>query len=132
VVIAFDGTDRAQAEETASLLGTQDELVPVPNADVAKLVSAGVARVTTPWLVITEGHCLADPACLATVQHWIDANPRAVVGNLGQGYPDYTMIGRRIASWHYKVATLPSWSVTSAKCRDGPASCGRIDRRRAQ
>src|ERR1700681_3223561 len=88
MVVAFEGTDRSQAGEIASLLSAQDELVPVPNGNSpSALVNAGVAHAATPWLLITEGHFLAPPACLATVVQWLDANPQAAVGNLDQNHP---------------------------------------------
>lgn len=99
VVVAFDGTDPVQEQEVRPLLGPGDELFSLPGADDAELWNAGAARAGTPWLVITEGHCLARPGCLEAVTRWIAANPAAEVGNFDVDHNDDYLIARISRRW---------------------------------
>ncbi len=99
VVAAFDGTSPSQEREVAGLLGPADELISVPGANDAALWNAGARRAGTPWLVLTEGHCLADAGCLAAVARWIAANPAAEVGNFRVDHRDDYLLARLSQRW---------------------------------
>ena len=88
VVAAFDDTTPSQEREVEPLLCPRDELLRVPGANDAALWNAGAERARTPWLIFTEGHCLADPGCLEAVARWIDANPGAEAGNFHIAHRD--------------------------------------------
>jgi hypothetical protein len=99
VVAGFDGTAPRQERAVAALLGPQDELLSVPEANDAALWNAGARRAGTPWLVFTEGHCLAETGCLAAVARWIAANPAAEVGNFRVGHRDDYLLARLSQRW---------------------------------
>lgn len=87
VVVVTDGSKPEDEREIEQLLGPDDEIVRFPSSVDAALWNAGAAQASTPWLVLAEGHCTADPECLAAVARWIEANPQSRVGNLVIGHP---------------------------------------------
>jgi hypothetical protein len=99
VVVASDATAAAQEPEVAALLGPHDELLRLPGARDATLWNAAAARARTPWLVFTEGHCLADPGCLAAVARWIASVPGADAGNFTVGHDTSFLHGRLSQRW---------------------------------
>ena len=99
VVVASDGADPAQEGEVQAVLGPNDELVRVPHARDAALWNAGAARAGTPWLVFTEGHCLADAGCLEALAHWITAHADVDVGNLTIRHPDDYVVAQLSRQW---------------------------------
>jgi len=100
MVAASDDATDSQIREVALLLGPHDELFHAPGAHgMTGLWNAGAKRVRTPWLVIVEGHSLADPGCLAAVARWIAGNPSAQVGNFTVGHRDGYLLARLSKRW---------------------------------
>ena len=83
----------------AALLGPHDELLRLPGARDAALWNAGATRARTPWLVFSEGHCLADPGCLDAVARWLASGPTVEVGNLDVGHDTSFLHGRLSQRW---------------------------------
>jgi hypothetical protein len=99
VAASNDATD-PQIPEVAPLLGPHDELFHAPGAHrMVGLWNAGAKRARTPWLVIVEGHSLANPDCLAAVARWIVANPSAHAGNFTVGHLDRNLLARLSKPW---------------------------------
>jgi hypothetical protein len=99
VVVASDGADPSQEREVEALLGPRDELVRVPGAPDAALCNAGAARASTPWLVFTEGHCLADPGCLEALVRWVAASPAEAAGNFVIQHDGDHLLARLSRRW---------------------------------
>ena len=113
-VLAVCGeTHREHAAVLQSLLGPNDELLQVPGRGYGPLLNAGCARVDTPWLVMTEGHCIAAPRCLEAVTRWIEANPDGQIGNFELTHLDDTVVTRLVARWYDDMlmqwSTPPNW-----------------------
>jgi hypothetical protein len=107
VIAVFAEADRAQAAAMEPLLGPGDELLAVPDRSFAALLNAATARAPTPWLVITEGHCIAQPGCLDEVMRWIEANPDAQIGNFELAHVSRNIVNRMVARWYDE--TLAQW-----------------------
>jgi hypothetical protein len=107
VIAVFGEADRAQAAAIEPLLGPNDELLPVPDRSFAALLNAATARARTPWLVITEGHCIAQPDCLHEAMRWIEANPDAQIGNFELAHLDTGIVSRLVGRWYDQ--TLAQW-----------------------
>jgi hypothetical protein len=107
VIAVFAEVDRAQAAAMEPLLGPNDELLPVPDRSFAALMNAATARARTPWLVMTEGHCIAQPGCLDEVMRWIEANPDTQIGNFELAHLNNNIVGRLVARWYDE--TLAQW-----------------------
>jgi len=107
MIAVFAEADRAQAAAMAPLLGPNDELLPVAERSFAALLNAATARVTTPWLVMTEGHCIAQPGCLDAVMRWIEADPDAEIGNFELVHVSRNNVNRMVARWYEE--TLAQW-----------------------
>jgi hypothetical protein len=105
VVAAFADTDHSIEREIEPLLGPSDELVSVPNANTPAILNTGAARAGTPWLVFTEGHCLADPGCLEAVVRWIEKHPNAEVGNFSLTHNEDTLLDRLSTRWYSMILT---------------------------
>jgi hypothetical protein len=76
LVIASPGDDPEIEEQVGQILAPHDRLERVsPDANVFALWHAAAALADTPWLLLTENHCEADPACLATVVEALEADP---------------------------------------------------------
>jgi hypothetical protein len=103
VVVASDGADPPEEREVEALLSPQDELVRAPGAPDAGLWNAGAARAGTPWLVFTEGHCLATPGCLQAVARWIATGPAEGVGNFLVGHAGDRVVARLSRRWFGQV-----------------------------
>jgi hypothetical protein len=99
LVVVSDGTAAAQEHDVAGLLGPHDELLRLPGARDAALWNAGAARGRTPWLVFSEGHCLADPGCLDAVARWVASGPTVEVGNFAVGHDISYLQGRMSQRW---------------------------------
>jgi hypothetical protein len=108
VVVGCDGTTVSQEQELAGLLAPNEELFRVPNGIDAALWNAGATRARTPWLVFTEGHCLAHPRCLEAVAQWIAANPSAEVGNFAIDHDDDRPLGDLNRRWFGMIQS--EWS----------------------
>jgi len=100
IIIASDGADPVQEKEVAALLGPHDEIIHAPHSSDAALCNAGAERVRTPWLIVTEGHCLADPGCLEAATRWLATNPTAVAGNFATRHPDSYLVARLTSRWY--------------------------------
>jgi hypothetical protein len=107
VIAAFAEDDREQAAAMGPLLGPDDELLAVPDGGFAALVNAAVARARTPWLVLTEGHCVAQPDCLDAAMRWIEANPDGQIGNFGLTHLNDGVVTGLVARWFDD--TLAQW-----------------------
>ena len=67
LVLASAG-DHPSAEERAQAeLAPHDVLERRPGASLIELWNIAAARADSDWLILTENHCEADPACLAVV-----------------------------------------------------------------
>jgi hypothetical protein len=99
VVVASGDANTSQEREVEQLLGSGDELVRVPGARDAALWNAGASRAGTPWLVFTEGHCLADPGCLDAVARWIAAVPDVAAGTFDVSHDESYLLGRMSRRW---------------------------------
>ena len=113
VIAVFAEADRAQAAAMALLLGPNDELLPVADRSFAALINAGTARARTPWLLMTEGHCIAQPGCLDEVMRWIEADPDAQIGNFELVHVSRNTVNRMVARWYEETLahwrTPPNW-----------------------
>ena len=107
VIAVFAEVDRAQASAMEPLLGPNDELLPVPDRSFAALINAGTARARTPWLLMTEGHCIAQPGCLDEVMRWIETDPQAEIGNFELAHVSRNTVNRLVARWYEE--TLAQW-----------------------
>jgi len=116
VIAVFAEADRAQAAAMEPLLGPNDELLPVPDSSFPALMNAGTARARTPWLMMTEGHCIAQPGALDEVMRWIEANPDAQVGNFELIHISRNIVNRMVARWYDQTLaqwrTAPNWEHT--------------------
>ncbi|HWN80109.1 MAG TPA: glycosyltransferase [Bradyrhizobium sp.] len=113
VIAVFAEADRAQAAAMEPLLGPNDELLPVPDRGFAAMLNAGTARARTPWLVMTEGHCIAQPGCLDQVMRWIETNPHDQVGNFEFTHFSRKTVNQLVGRWYEKTVaqwrTPPDW-----------------------
>jgi hypothetical protein len=109
VVVGCDGTAPLQESELAELLAPGDELVRVLKAPDVELWNAGAICASTPWLVFTEGHCLAHSGCLQAVTQWIAANPNAEVGNFAIDHDDNVPLAGLNRRWFGMI--LDEWSA---------------------
>jgi hypothetical protein len=103
VVMASDAADPGQEREVAALLGPHDALVRAPGEDHPGLTNAGAAHATTPWLVLTEGHCRAEPRCLEAVARWVADGPAEGAGNFAVGHDDHYLLARLSRRWFDEV-----------------------------
>jgi GT2 family glycosyltransferase len=113
VIAAHSEADRAQATAIESLLGPNDELLAVPGRGFAALLNAAIAHARTPWLVLTEGHCIAQAGCLDAVMRWIEANPDGQIGNFELTHLNDNVVTRLVARWYGDMlaqwSTPPNW-----------------------
>src|SRR5262245_26663807 len=113
VIAVFGEADRAQATAMEPLLGPNDELLPVPERGFAELLNAATARARTPWLVVTEGHCIAQPGSLDAVMRWIEANPDGQIGNFELTHLNDSIVTKLVARWYGDMlaqwSTPPNW-----------------------
>jgi hypothetical protein len=121
VILAFDEADHAKAAELEPLLGPDDELLTVPGGDYGTLLRAAAARVRTPWLVLTEGHCIPKPGCLDAVMRWIEASPDAEIGNFELVHLRKTIVTSLIARWYDDM--LAQWRAATTWPRLLSAGC---------
>lgn len=104
IVAAPANTADLSEDDVKALLGEGDVFLRVAGGDVdTALWNAGAAQATTPWLVITEGHCSAQPDCLAVLERWIAANPDAHVGNFDATHPGADIVGRLTERWFNEI-----------------------------
>ena len=113
VIAVFAEADRAQAEAMEPLLGPNDELLPVPERSFAAMLNAGTARARTSWLVMTEGHCIAQPGCLDQVMRWIETDPDDQIGNFEFTHFSSKTVNQLVGRWYEKTVaqwrTPPDW-----------------------
>jgi hypothetical protein len=113
VLVVCGEADRGHTAAMQSLLGPNDEWLQVRGRGYGLLLNAGSARVRTPWLVMTEGHCVAEPGCLEAVMRWIEANPDGQVGNFDLIHPNDGIVSRLVARWYDDLlmqwSTPPNW-----------------------
>ena len=74
VVVTSTGEDPDGERLVRELLAEHDVFEHVPGADLIELWNAGAARADSDWLVLTENHCEADPACLDSVVRTIQSD----------------------------------------------------------
>ncbi|MDX6642940.1 MAG: hypothetical protein QOD76_902 [Solirubrobacteraceae bacterium] len=104
LVVASDGSDPALERRVAAMLGPHDLLERAPGSHSVELYNAAAARAAAPWVVLTEAHCSADRACLASLAEAIDREAgldaaRLVVG----GHIRSTPFGDTLARWFDQV-----------------------------
>jgi hypothetical protein len=110
VVVATDGVDAKADTAVEALLSEHDVLERVPGADLISLWNAAASQASAPWLVITEAHCLADPACLGVIARAVDADPDLEAAMLEHGHVADTLAGDLCARWFQKIYS--EWSQT--------------------
>ena len=109
VLVVCGEADRERAAAMQSLLGPNDEFLQVSGRGYGLLLNAASARARTPWLVMTEGHCIAEPGCLEAVMRWIEANPDGQIGNFDLTHLKDTVVTRLVARWYDEL--LMQWSM---------------------
>src|SRR5258707_1026184 len=75
VVVATDGAVPEVERAIAGLLAPHDVLERSPGAGYMALYNLGAERADADWLVLTEGHVLADVGCLASVTAELERAP---------------------------------------------------------
>src|SRR5258705_651157 len=70
-------------------------------------------RARTAWLVMTEGHCIAQHGCLDQVMRWIETNPHDQVGNFEFTHFSRKTVNQLVGRWYEKTVaqwrTPPDW-----------------------
>ncbi len=93
----------AEEQEVKALLDPQDAVLRLPDGTDGSLWNGAAEHAGAPWLVFTEGHCLADPGCLEAVARWLDTKPASPVGNFLIGHPDDHLLARLSERWFGEV-----------------------------
>jgi hypothetical protein len=68
-----------------SLLAAQDRILVATADTITPLYAAGAAAARRPWLLFTESHCIAEPACLTELARYLGAH--AVDGAMLRSVP---------------------------------------------
>ena len=87
------------------VLADGDRLLHVPDGNDAAMWNAGAAQARTPWLVLVEGHSLADPRCLEQTAAWISAG-YGVVGNFAILHNDNHLMARLAEKWFAQIQSI--------------------------
>ena len=137
MVIASPADDGSQESAIEDLLAPQDVLERVPGGRLQELWNAAAARAEADWLVLTESHCEADPACLAAIARAIADSPENEAFTLQHGHISVNDIAELCARWFgviYDGWSQPGeWArlnlVGVAIRRDAFERMGRLDAR---
>jgi hypothetical protein len=108
LVITSAGEDPDVEDQVAEMLAPHDRLERVPGANVFALWHAAAAKADTPWLLLTENHCEADPACLATVVDALESDPEVDALTMEHGHITENRAGELAAQWFERV--YEDWS----------------------
>ena len=103
VVIASTGEDPEGDERVQDLLADHDVFERVPGADLIELWNAAAARADSDWVVLTENHCEADPACLASVVRTIESDGDHDALTLDHGHITSNAVSELGARWFEQV-----------------------------
>jgi Glycosyltransferase like family 2 len=88
-----------------AVLADGDRLIHVPDGNDAAMWNAGAAQATTSWLVLVEGHSMADPRCLEHTAAWISAGC-GVVGNFAVFHNDDHLMARLAERWFAQIQSI--------------------------
>lgn len=86
VVVASTGSAPDLEREIRSMMVDHDLFVHAPADDEVALWSVAAEAAEAPWLLFTEGHCVADPGCLEAVHRWISTAGPRMAGNCSIGH----------------------------------------------
>lgn len=86
VVVASTGSAPDLERQIRSMMADHDLLVHARADDEVALWSTAAEAAETPWLLFTEGHCVADPGCLEAVHRWISTAGPGAAGNCSIGH----------------------------------------------
>jgi hypothetical protein len=97
-----------------SLLAAQDRILVATADTITPLYAAGAAAARRPWLLFTESHCIAEPACLAELARYLSTHP--VDGALLRSVPiAANWVGRLEADrFQARLAAGAEWARTVA------------------
>jgi hypothetical protein len=100
LVIASPGDNPEVEEQVAGILAPHDRLERVsPDSNVFALWHAAATHADTPWLLLTENHCEADPACLQTVVEALEADPDVDALSMEHGHISENRTGQLAERW---------------------------------
>ena len=88
-----------------AVLADGDRLIHVPDGNDAAMWNAGAAQATTSWLVLVEGHSMADPRCLEHTAAWISAGC-GVIGNFAVFHNDDHLMARLAERWFAQIQSI--------------------------
>jgi hypothetical protein len=103
VVITSTGEDPEGDERVKGLLADHDVFERIPGADLIELWDAAVARADSDWVVLTENHCEADPACLASVARTIESDGDHDALTLDHGHITSNAVSELGSRWFEQV-----------------------------
>ncbi len=103
VVITSTGEDPGGEEPVRELLAEHDVFEHVPGANLMELWNAAAARASSDWLVLTESHCEADPACLASVVRMIQTYGERDALTLDHGHIISNAVSELGARWFEQI-----------------------------
>ncbi len=99
VVVTSTGEDPDGERLVRELLAEHDVFEHVPGADLIELWNAAAARADSDWLVLTENHCEADPACLDSVVRTIQSDGGLEALTLDHGHITRNPVSELGARW---------------------------------
>lgn len=104
LVLASGGDDEAAESRARAELAPHDALDRAPGQSLIGLWNAAAARADADWLLLTENHCEADPACLAAVARAIaERGDDHEAFTLEHGHITATATGDLNARWFDEV-----------------------------
>ncbi len=99
MVVISDGEDPSLDRAVASMLEPQDVFDVIPGASEMQLWNAGADRASSPWMLITENHCEAEPETVARALEAVKASPELDGVTLQQENQPLTPAGELCATW---------------------------------
>ena len=111
VIVVVTDEHAAEEQEVRALLEPQDTVLRLPDGTDGSLWNGAADQAGAPWLIFTEGHCLAEPGCLEAVARWLDTKPTSEVGNFIIGHPDDHLLARLSDRWFGEVHAI--WASPS-------------------
>jgi hypothetical protein len=103
LVITSAGSDPAVERQVQEILAPHDRLERIPEGGVYGLLHAAARKSDSQWLLLTENHCEADPACLATVVDALESEPEVDALNLDHHHITENRSGELAAQWFDRV-----------------------------
>lgn len=98
-VVALLDPDSGDEDSVRELLVEGDQLIVGQFGSDIAMWNAGVSAASTAWVVLTEGHGLAQPASLAALEEWISSAPIADAGNSSIIHHDDYLMARLSRRW---------------------------------